>query len=129
MIARSRAFDATLSEAMRRFIEQWYEAVKPLLVLRAERVMHGKAGPVSHDGTGMFAGLTTPFEATRYHSLVLDPQAVPLCLAVNATAADATIQGVRHRTLPIHGVQFHPESIATEHGHQLFANFLALTAA
>jgi anthranilate synthase component 2 len=87
-------------------------------------LMHGKTSPVSHDGTGVFAGLPSPFTATRYHSLVVE--GVPLSLAVNATADDAHVMGFRHTELPIHGVQFHPESIATEHGHALLANFLAL---
>ena len=87
-------------------------------------LMHGKTCPVSHDGTGVFAGLPSPFTATRYHSLVV--RDVPGDLLVNATAADASVMGLRHRELPIHGVQFHPESIATEHGHALLANFLAL---
>ena len=93
-------------------------------VVRAQAVMHGKTSAVSHDGTGVFAGLPSPFEATRYHSLVVHPGDLPDCLAVNATAADGTIMGLRHKTLPIHGVQFHPESIATQHGHALLANFL-----
>jgi anthranilate synthase component II len=87
-------------------------------------LMHGKTSPVSHDGTGMFAGLRSPFTATRYHSLVVED--VPEALIVNATADDAHVMGFRHAELPIHGVQFHPESIATEHGHALLANFLAL---
>ena len=85
-------------------------------------LMHGKTCPVQHDGTGVFADLPSPFTATRYHSLIVTD--VPDCLAVNATAADASVMGLRHRALPIHGVQFHPESIATEHGHDLLANFL-----
>ena len=93
-------------------------------VVRAQAVMHGKTSAVSHDGTGVFAGLPSPFEATRYHSLVVHPGDLPDCLAVNATAADGTIMGLRHKTLPIHGVQFHPESIATQHGHALLKNFL-----
>ncbi len=87
-------------------------------------LMHGKVSPVSHDGTGLFAGLPSPFTATRYHSLIVEN--VPDDLAVNATSDDAHIMGMRHRTLPIHGVQFHPESIATEHGHAMLANFLAI---
>ena len=87
-------------------------------------LMHGKTSPVSHDGSGVFAGLPSPFTATRYHSLIVED--VPDCLAVNATAGDAAVMGLRHQTLPIHGVQFHPESIATEHGHALLANFLDL---
>ena len=85
-------------------------------------LMHGKTSPVSHDGSGLFAGLPSPFVATRYHSLVVED--VPDTLIVNATADDAHVMGFRHATLPIHGVQFHPESIATEHGHALLANFL-----
>src|SRR3546814_18126471 len=86
--------------------------------------MHGKNPPVSHDGTGVFARIPSPFTATRYHSLVVED--VPDALTANATAADASVMGLRHATLPIHGVQFHPESIATEHGHALLANFLAI---
>jgi anthranilate synthase component 2 len=86
-------------------------------------LMHGKTSPVSHDGSGVFANLPSPFTATRYHSLVVED--VPDCLRVNATADDAHVMGFRHAELPIHGVQFHPESIATEHGHALLANFLA----
>jgi anthranilate synthase component II len=87
-------------------------------------LMHGKTSPVSHDGTGLFAGLPSPFTATRYHSLIVDD--IPEQLIVNATAPDGSVMGVRHRTLPIHGVQFHPESIATEHGHDLLANFMTI---
>jgi anthranilate synthase component 2 len=93
---------------------------------RAEQPMHGKACPVDHDGSGVFASLPSPFTAARYHSLTLASDRIPDCLAVNATARDSTVQGLRHRTLPIHGVQFHPESVASEHGHALVANFLAL---
>jgi anthranilate synthase component 2 len=85
-------------------------------------LMHGKTCPVEHDATGLFAGLPSPFTATRYHSLIVTD--VPDELVVNATAADASVMGFRHRELPIHGVQFHPESIATEHGHDMLANFL-----
>lgn len=87
-------------------------------------LMHGKTSPVEHDGTGLFEGLPSPFTATRYHSLIVSE--IPDDLVVNATAADASVMGVRHRDLPIHGVQFHPESIATEHGHAMLANFLRL---
>lgn len=92
-------------------------------------LMHGKTSPVAHDGTGVFAGLPSPFTATRYHSLVVED--IPSVLEVNATSEtpglDGTmVMGFRHRDLPIHGVQFHPESIATEHGHDLVANFLSL---
>ena len=85
-------------------------------------LMHGKTSPIDHDGTGVFAGLPSPFTATRYHSLIVTD--VPDVLAINATAGDGSVMGLRHRDLPIHGVQFHPESIATEHGHDLIANFL-----
>ncbi|WP_435417524.1 aminodeoxychorismate/anthranilate synthase component II [Parerythrobacter aurantius] len=87
-------------------------------------LMHGKTSPVTHDGTGVFAGLPSPFTATRYHSLIVE--GIPDCLAVNATSDDGHVQGFRHTELPIHGVQFHPESIATEHGHDLLANYLRL---
>jgi anthranilate synthase component 2 len=95
-------------------------------VVRAEQPMHGKACPVRHDGSGLLAGLPSPFEAARYHSLVAAADGLPECLAVNATAEDASVQGFRHKALPIHGVQFHPESIASEGGHRLLANFLEL---
>ena len=85
-------------------------------------LMHGKTSPIEHDGTGVFAGLPSPFTATRYHSLIVTD--IPDMLAVNATASDGSVMGFRHRELPIHGVQFHPESIATEHGHAMLANFL-----
>ena len=87
-------------------------------------LMHGKTCPVEHDGTGLFTGLPSPFTATRYHSLIVTD--IPDDLIVNATADDASVMGFRHRDLPIHGVQFHPESIATEHGHAMLANFLRL---
>jgi anthranilate synthase component 2 len=92
-------------------------------------LMHGKTSPVDHDGTGVFAGLPSPFTATRYHSLIVED--IPDCLVVNATSEtpglDGTaVMGFRHAELPIHGVQFHPESIATEYGHELLANFLAI---
>ncbi|QZH74687.1 MAG: aminodeoxychorismate/anthranilate synthase component II [Erythrobacter sp.] len=92
-------------------------------------LMHGKTSPVEHDGSGVFAGLPSPFTATRYHSLIVED--IPGCLLVNATSEtpglDGTaVMGFRHASLPIHGVQFHPESIATEHGHDLLANFLDL---
>ena len=88
-------------------------------------LMHGKTSPIEHDATGVFAGLPSPFTATRYHSLVVED--APDVLVPNATAADGSVMGLRHRELPIHSVQFHPESIATEHGHDLLANFVALT--
>lgn len=93
-------------------------------VVRAPVLMHGKTCPVRHDGTGLFAGLPSPFTATRYHSLTIEPESVPGCLIVNARAEDGTVQGFRHRGLPIEGVQFHPESVASEHGHALLRNFL-----
>jgi len=87
-------------------------------------LMHGKTSAVSHDGSGLFAGLPSPFTATRYHSLVVED--IPADLIVNATSDDGHVMGFRHATLPIHGVQFHPESIATEHGHAMLANFMSL---
>jgi anthranilate synthase component 2 len=87
-------------------------------------LMHGKTCPVEHDGTGLFEGLPSPFTATRYHSLIVTD--IPEDLVVNATADDASVMGFHHRELPIHGVQFHPESIATEHGHAMLANFMRL---
>src|SRR5205085_4697665 len=95
-------------------------------IVRAPTPMHGKVSAIAHDGSGVFAGLPSPFEATRYHSLTVAPDGLPEGLIVNARAPDGTIQGLRHAELPIHGVQFHPESIASEHGHALLANFLAL---
>ena len=93
---------------------------------RVERggLMHGKTSPVIHDGSGLFESLPSPFTATRYHSLIVNDVAAPL--VVNARAADGNVMGFRHETLPIHGVQFHPESIATEHGHAMLANFLRI---
>ncbi|HJO34911.1 MAG: aminodeoxychorismate/anthranilate synthase component II [Pseudomonadota bacterium] len=98
-------------------------------VVRARTVMHGKTSTVRHGGQGVFAGLPDPFTATRYHSLVLAPESVPECLEVTAWTEDAAgardeVMGVRHRSLPVEGVQFHPESILTEHGHALLRNFL-----
>jgi anthranilate synthase component 2 len=95
-------------------------------VVRAQTLMHGKTSPVRHEGTGVFAGLPDPFTATRYHSLAVRRDALPDVLEANAWTADGEIMGLRHRTRPVHGVQFHPESIATEHGHDLLANFLDL---
>ena len=85
-------------------------------------LMHGKTSSVTHDGTGLYKGLPSPFMATRYHSLIVDD--VPDSLIINCTSDDGHVMGFRHATLPIHGVQFHPESIATEHGHAMLANFL-----
>lgn len=97
-------------------------------VERAPAIMHGKVSSFTHDGSGVFADLPSPFEATRYHSLTLAPDSVPDGLIVNARAEDGTIQGLHHRALPIHGVQFHPESVASAHGHKLLRNFLELAA-
>ena len=93
-------------------------------VVRAGRLMHGKTSPVAHTGAGVFAGLPSPFEATRYHSLAVERASLPECLEVTAWTVDGEIMGLRHRTLPVEGVQFHPESIATEHGHAMLRNFL-----
>ena len=87
-------------------------------------LMHGKTSPVTHDGSGLFEGLPSPFQATRYHSLIVEN--VPPSLVVNATSDDGHVMGFRHATLPIHSVQFHPESIATEHGHAMLANFMRI---
>lgn len=96
-------------------------------VISAKEIMHGKTSEVSHDGTGLFLGLPSPFTATRYHSLAVEPESIPDCLIVTATTPDGEIMGLAHKERPVHGVQFHPESIASEHGHDLLANFLALT--
>lgn len=93
-------------------------------VVRAREAMHGKTSQVTHDGQGVFAGLPRCIEVMRYHSLVGDPSSLPDCLVVTATTADGVIMGVRHRTYPIEGIQFHPESIGTPAGKQLLANFL-----
>jgi anthranilate synthase component 2 len=93
-------------------------------VIRAAVPMHGKISPVTHGGTDIFAGLPSPFNATRYHSLTVRPETLPDSLIATAHTEDGTIMGLRHRSLPIFGVQFHPESIASEHGHQILRNFL-----
>ena len=93
-------------------------------VVRCHEIVHGKMGVMHHSGKGLFEGLPTPFEATRYHSLVVDRATLPDALHVTAALEDGTIMGLQHRDLPIHGVQFHPESIASEHGHALLNNFL-----
>ena len=95
-------------------------------VVRAPAIMHGKTSLVHHDGLGVLKGLPQPFEATRYHSLVVDPASVPDVLEVTARTDDGVVMGLRHRELPVEGVQFHPESILTTGGHQLLENFLAL---
>ncbi len=95
-------------------------------VVRAERLMHGKTSPIQHGGQGVFAGLPSPFEATRYHSLIVRRETFPDCLEITAETAEGEIMGLRHRDLPVHGVQFHPESILTSEGKRLLGNFLAL---
>ena len=95
-------------------------------VERARQLMHGKTSSVWHSGTGVLSGIPSPFVAARYHSLAAAEDALPDCLSVNAWADDAPVMGLRHRSLPIHGVQFHPESVASEHGHDLLRNFLAM---
>ncbi len=92
-------------------------------VLRAALPLHGKVSPIAHRGEGVFRGLPAPLAATRYHSLIVDRASLPATLSITAEADDGTIMGLRHRTLPIEGVQFHPESVLTEHGHALLANF------
>ncbi len=93
-------------------------------IVRAQRVMHGKLSAVTHDGRGVFSGLPSPFNVTRYHSLAIERATLPGCLEVSATSEDGEIMGVRHRELAVEGVQFHPEAILTEHGHALLRNFL-----
>lgn len=93
-------------------------------VVRHTEIVHGKMGQMHHEGKGVFAGLPSPFEATRYHSLVVERDSLPDCLEITAHLEDGTIMGLRHRELPIEGVQFHPESIASQHGHALLKNFL-----
>lgn len=95
-------------------------------VVRAPEPVHGKAGPIFHDGSSVFAGLPSPFAATRYHSLIVERETLPPSLEVTAWSEDGLVMGLAHHELPLHGVQFHPESIATEHGHALLANFLDL---
>jgi len=102
-------------------------------IVRARKVMHGKLSPIHHSGTGVFSGLNNPFIATRYHSLVIDGESLPDCLEITAWTVDEAgerdeIMGVRHRELAVEGVQFHPESILSEHGHQLLQNFLQASA-
>lgn len=90
----------------------------------APTLMHGKTSEVTHDGSGIFSGIPSPFVATRYHSLVIEPDSLPAVFKVTAETADGVIMGIRHRSLPLHGVQFHPESIMTPHGKDLLRNFL-----
>ncbi|WP_435170590.1 anthranilate synthase component II [Falsirhodobacter sp. 1013] len=93
-------------------------------VVRCHEIVHGKMGTMHHANTGMFTGLPNPFQATRYHSLIVERDSLPDCLEVTAWLEDGTIMGLKHRDLPIEGVQFHPESIASEHGHRMMRNFL-----
>lgn len=93
-------------------------------VIRCHEIVHGKMGDMHHNNTSVFTDLPSPFAATRYHSLVVDRETLPDCLEITAWLQDGTIMGLRHTELPIHGVQFHPESIASEHGHALLKNFL-----
>lgn len=97
-------------------------------VIRAKALMHGKTSPIEHEGRSVFKGLPSPFTATRYHSLAVRRETLPDVLEVTAWTADGEIMGLAHKSRPIHGVQFHPESIATEHGHDLLANFLDLAS-
>ncbi|MBP1153508.1 MULTISPECIES: aminodeoxychorismate/anthranilate synthase component II [unclassified Paenibacillus] len=97
-------------------------------VIRAERLMHGKTSAIYHDGKGVFQGLPSPFTATRYHSLIVKKETLPDCLEISAHTAEGEIMGLRHKEYRIEGVQFHPESIVTDHGHQMLRNFLKETA-
>ena len=93
-------------------------------VVRCDEIVHGKIGQMHHKGKGLFKGLPSPFEATRYHSLIVERETLPDCLEITAELEDGTIMGLQHKELPIHGLQFHPESIASEHGHAMLKNFL-----
>ena len=95
-------------------------------VIRAKSIMHVKTSPIHHDGSGVFAGIPNGFAATRYHSLAVERESLPKCLHIGAMTEDGEIMGLSHREKPIHGVQFHPESIASDHGHQILQNFLNL---
>jgi anthranilate synthase component 2 len=95
-------------------------------IVRAKQIMHGKVSDITHTGTDVFKGLPSPFAVTRYHSLAIDRATLPDCLEVTAETDDGEIMGVRHKTLPVYGVQFHPESVLSEHGHALLQNFLNL---
>ena len=94
-------------------------------VIRAQKLMHGKTSPIEHEGKGVFKDLPAPFTAVRYHSLAIKRETLPACLEVTAWTEDGEIMGVRHRELEVEGVQFHPESILTEHGHAMLGNWLA----
>jgi len=93
-------------------------------VVRAKKVMHGKTSPVEHDGLGVFTGVDSPFEAARYHSLVVEEQSLPQCLEITSRTPDGVVMGIRHREYPIEGIQFHPESFMTEQGMKILENFL-----
>ncbi|MCB1071055.1 MAG: aminodeoxychorismate/anthranilate synthase component II, partial [Kiritimatiellae bacterium] len=95
-------------------------------VVRADRLMHGKTSPILHQGASVLKGLPSPFDAIRYHSLLVERPSLPACLDVTAETAEGEIMGLAHRSLPVHGVQFHPESILTQHGKQILQNFLDL---
>lgn len=95
-------------------------------VIRCDEIVHGKMGQMHHKGKGLFKGLPSPFEATRYHSLIVERETLPDVLEITAELEDGTIMGLQHKTLPIHGLQFHPESIASEHGHAMLKNFLEI---
>ncbi|MGI9490540.1 MAG: anthranilate synthase component II [Geminicoccaceae bacterium] len=97
-------------------------------IVRAPKLMHGKISPVQHEGEGLFEDIPSPFQATRYHSLIAEAESLPDCLEVTAQTEDGVIMGLKHQDLPIFGVQFHPESIETKHGHRLLKNFLDLVA-
>ncbi|WP_435923279.1 aminodeoxychorismate/anthranilate synthase component II [Paenibacillus sp. DYY-L-2] len=97
-------------------------------VVRAERLMHGKTSPIHHHGESVFAGLPSPFTATRYHSLIVDRDSLPDCLEITAETEEGEIMGLRHKEYAVEGVQFHPESIITDHGHQMLRNFLSRKA-
>lgn len=96
-------------------------------VIRAPQPMHGKISPITHTGKSVFAGLPSPYDVTRYHSLIVERESLPATLEITAETADGQIMGLMHKTKPIHGVQFHPESIATQHGHELMRNFVNMT--
>jgi anthranilate synthase/aminodeoxychorismate synthase-like glutamine amidotransferase len=95
-------------------------------VVRAARLMHGKTSPILHDGRSIFRDISSPFTATRYHSLIVDPDSLPDCLEVTAWTLEGEIMGLRHRLYPLEGVRFHPESVRTQHGHRLLQNFLEM---
>lgn len=95
-------------------------------IVRAGKQMHGKTSPMTHNGQDVFQGLPSPYTITRYHSLVIERESLPDCLAITAESDDGEIMGVRHKSLPIHGVQFHPESVLSEHGHALLRNFMSI---